>query len=405
MPTVQGAGSVNPTITNGTNSVVFGQASTIIQNAINLQSVTVGGGFSSPTVQGGVAGELIVNTVFNASVSAPGFRFFVIGDALNPISVTAGGALHQAVILGAGPISFIAGGGSGIIVAGDGNKRIDLQTGHDFGVYAGSGNDTIEAGQSLAGGRNTVEAGLGNNVIHLGAAPTDIRSTGRDTIAVSAGSTMIQTIGNGQVSVTGGAGSVTLVNANGPSTVSGGTGAATVLGGAGGGLFTGGSGGNNLLLGGEGATNLTGAGAGDVLIGTSGSAMQVLRAGAGNETLIGSLSSADNVFSAGPGANLILAGSGNDTIYAGAGAATVTGGGGFDTFRFNPIVAHGGAVTITDFTPGIDRISLVGYGDAPANLAAAAQHPTSTSSRVVLSDGTSITFLGLASVNPTYFGP
>jgi len=413
MPTVQGAGSVHPTVAVGTDYAVGQQASAVIQSAANVQVAVMTAGGVAPTVPGGQDGVLIVDTsqpgFIGGGIAASGYRYFVVGDTYNPITVPGGGSVGQVAILGTalgpvGAIAFSAGGGSGTIVGGDGNKTITTGHGTNFAVYTGAGNDTVNLSGSPAAGLDTVAAGAGQNLVTLGAAPTQVQSTGSDTINVSVGSTTVQAIGNAAVALQGGSGARTLINGGGYASVSGGAGSVTVFGGAGGINAQGGSAGNNLMLGGSGQTYLTGGGGGDVLIATSASAQQVLQAGTGNETLLGSLSTMNNVFAAGSGNDLIIAGAGNDTIFAGAGAVTVTGGAGADAFTFNTIIARGGSMTITDFTPGVDRVVLRNYPDAPASLAANAQHIGPASTRVTLSDGSSITFVGLSSVTPGFFG-
>lgn len=87
----------------------------------------------------------------------------------------------------------------------------------------------------------------------------------------------------------------------------------------------------------------------------------------------------------GDGNDLLYGGAGNDTLYGGdgndlldggTGTDTLTGGAGADVFRF---AAHGfGQATITDFTPGADRIDLSGLGiidlSAVATLLTASGH-------------------------------
>lgn len=406
MPTVQGAGSVHPNVTAGTNYAVAQQASSLIASAVNVQARVMTGGGTAPTVPGSQYGELIVDTsggFIGGGIGAAGYTYFVVGDTPNPLTITAGGLLGQTAIFGTGVATYNAAGGSGTVVGGDGNKTINAGPGTNFALYTGAGDDTINLSSSPAAGQNTVAAGGGHNLVNLGAAPTQIIASGADTINVSAGSTTVQAIGGAQASVAGGSGQRTVVNAAGSSTVFGGAGSATVVGGAGGGQFYGGASGSNLLLGGSGGAYLTGATSGDVLIATSTSAMQVLQAGAGNETLLGALSTADNLFSAGSGADLIIAGSGNDTILAGSGYATVTGGAGSDSFTFNALVAHGGNMTITDFTPGADHVVLRNYPDSAANLAASAKLVAPATARVTLSDGASITFLHISSVDASFF--
>ncbi len=420
--TISGAGSTLP---DGTNINVARQVAAMINSATTFQSTNPIG--TAPAVPGGQVGELIVNTTTPAIVIASGlYQYFVVSDAplpgTAPVTVTGGGALNQQVVLGTRPVTFNAGGGSGIIVGGDDNKAIDIGVGTNFAIYTGAGDDTISLVSSAAAGRNTVEAGLAvtNNTVNLGAAPTLVRSTGNDAVSVGSGAATIEVVGMVQDTVSGGAGRMTFVEGDGASQVNYVTdpvtsvrqpvaafGSATVIGGVGaGGLYRGGTSGSNLLVGGLGAVTLQGAGSGDVLIATGSSGMQVLQAGAGNETLLGSLSASNNVFSAGSGSDLIIAGSGNDRINAGrGGSATITGGGGADLFVFDPRFSAGAQVVITDFAPGADHIVLQAYAapNTAANLAASAQRVGASASRITLSDGTTITFQGVTAVDASFF--
>lgn len=394
----------------------------VIANNPGVATTMTAGG-TAPSVPGGSGGVLIVDTPNMVSIfTSAAYQYFVIDDGTvgggaGSATVRGGGAPMEQVILGTRTITFNANGGSGTVIGGDGNKTIDIGTGTDYAIFTGAGSDVINLASSAATGRNTVEAAgappTGQNTITLGAAPTEIRSTGKDSIVAGAGAATIQVVGSAQDTVVGGSGAMTFidgtadsrVNFSMTSTAPNSTGAVTAIGGSGGGYYKGGASGANLLIGSQGAVTLQGAGPGDVLIATGNSGIQFLQAGAGNETLLGSLSTTNNYFVAGSGANLIVAGAGNDTIYAGTGASTVTGGGGSDMVVVDAVRSRGGQVTITDFTPGTDVVHLTNYGNpnTPANLAAAAQR-VGTGSRVTLSDGTTITFAGIATVSGGFFG-
>ena len=427
--TVQGAGSVYPTLTAGTNAAIARQAGAIISNAISsgagVVSVTSGG--TAPTSSTSPA-LLVINATNAVNLNFPSsYPYVVAGDNAAPMTLSGGGAAAQEIILGAGIVQLNTGGGSGTVVGGDGDKSINLGSTSGFAVYTGGGHDTIDLRQSQASGRSTVEAGAGINVYNaagavtqpgntvlLGAGATQIRSTGSDSVTAGAGSATIQVVGNVQDTVVGGAGSLTLVNGSIASTLNFSTttnaplssGSVTALGGAGGGYYRGGSNGSNLLVGSLGAVTLQGAGNGDVLIAMGTTGMQVLYAGSGNETLLGSLSTTGNLFVAGSGSDIILGGSGADTFVAGTGAATITAGSGPDIFLLNANTTAGAQITITDFAPGLDHIRLLNYGGSnnPASLSAAATNLGTAGSRVTLSDGTTITFQGISSVNSSFFG-
>lgn len=77
--------------------------------------------------------------------------------------------------------------------------------------------------------------------------------------------------------------------------------------------------------------------------------------GAGNDVLTGP-SGQDNFLDGGGGRNIIMAGDGNDILIGGQGPDRLTGGGGNNIFRYDSLVDIGD--TITDFTPGTDKIDL-----------------------------------------------
>ena len=80
-----------------------------------------------------------------------------------------------------------------------------------------------------------------------------------------------------------------------------------------------------------------------------------------NDTITGN--SAANVILGLAGVDTINAGDGSDTITGGAGADVLTGGAGIDLFKYLTVTDApntGTTETITDFTPGTDKIDLIG---------------------------------------------
>ncbi|MBE9258040.1 DUF4214 domain-containing protein [Dolichospermum sp. LEGE 00246] len=114
----------------------------------------------------------------------------------------------------------------------------------------------------------------------------------------------------------------------------------------------------------------TGGAGNDILIG--GTVNDSLTGGLGNDTLIG-----------GAGNDSLIGGVGNDTLTGGANSDTLTGGAGNDIFGYTGSLANPGADsnagtlttfdTITDFTKGQDKISVVNLGFNPATALVNAQ--------------------------------
>ncbi len=140
-------------------------------------------------------------------------------------------------------------------------------------------------------------------------------------------------------------------------------GTATLIGGSGGDRLAGdayanrleGRDGNDYLAGGAGNDTILG-GNGDDLIGgglgndnlRGGNGSDVINGGLGNDALFGE--AGDDVLSGGDGIDRLVGGLGTDLLRGGAGA---------DVFVFTP---GSGADLLQDFTPGIDRMEIRGFG-------------------------------------------
>ncbi len=133
---------------------------------------------------------------------------------------------------------------------------------------------------------------------------------------------------------------------------------------------------------------------------------EVLHAGAGNETLNGSYSTANNTYYAGNNAGVnggtffavtqISTGAGNSTVFGSTGYSTVTAGPGSTTYEFVQGQAGGGAMTITNFNPAKDQVRLFGYAPGAAQSALAGAQVSSSGTAITLSDNTRIMFQGYA---------
>jgi Ca2+-binding RTX toxin-like protein len=102
--------------------------------------------------------------------------------------------------------------------------------------------------------------------------------------------------------------------------------------------------------------NLTVGGGADVVGDANGNVITILDTGTSNS----------NTISSGGGNDTVSAGIGNDVINGGAGNDSLAGGGGADTFVLDSLI---GSDTITDFTSGLDKLSIsrtaipIGDGD------------------------------------------
>jgi hypothetical protein len=213
--------------------------------------------------------------------------------------------------------------------------------------------------------------------------------------------------------ISGGSGLLNVTDNGTSSTIIGGTGELNVTEAGAGAVILGGSGPldvtdtgtNTSIVASSGATTVTAINASPVVFGVAGADVQYVNdsagtgtviAGAGNETLNAAGSTVATLMFAGSGNDALIGGSGNDTLISGSGSASMTGGAGDNAFV---IVHQAGEPTnvITDYNAN-DTAIFDGYATSDVMNAFANATVTGGSSFIDLSDGTTVTFLGVTSL-------
>jgi Ca2+-binding RTX toxin-like protein len=375
--TVTVPGALSTTISNTYNTPynleVAQQIASLLALAKGHERLFVSNIDQSPAaVPQGDVGEIAVTVTGGGVINVPtGYEMTAIDHTVTgAVTINGGGGLFAGDL----PVTYY-GAPSPIpvfIAAGDGNDLIGLPGGTIYDVGLGNGNDTV-----FANGSGTVTGGTGNNLIFADSAGGNniVNSYGgTDTIVAGQGAVTVNTYGADPL-VFGGSGQMIYVGgAAGSPTVTGGTGTETLFGGAG----------QNLTYtdGGNTATDVN-----------------ILAAGAGNETLNAGSAQYGVQMAAGSGSVDMIGTTGNDVFYGGSGAATMTGNGGADGFIFGNVTGQtGGTDIITDFS-GADTFVVVGYGPNAAQAALNAATVAGGNTVVKLTDNTTIVFLDVANPN------
>ena len=276
------------------------------------------------------------------------------GSEVNSTLKVTGNANDNYIIGGAGNDSLSGGAGADTLNGGAGDDKLTGGSGADLFIFSG-GSDTIT---DYAAGEDaiSVDSGLSGEGFAIDGRNV-ILSYGKDRLTIVDGVDKEITFGKNSTAVYSAEGrfneaktALTLSSAaetfnaeNYPELVTI-KGAETVA------QEIIGNEKNNYLNGGAGNDSLEGGDGNDKLYGNAGD--DKLVGGEGKDTLSGG-AGADKLFG-GAGNDCLNGGDGDDKLYGGTGNDKSTGGEGADLFIFS-----GGSDTITDYTPGEDRISIM----------------------------------------------
>ncbi|GAB4304927.1 MAG: calcium-binding protein [Oscillatoriaceae cyanobacterium] len=271
---------------------------------------------------------------------------------------------------------FIANGGDDVGDGGAGDDKMFAGDGDDR-MTGGAGKDLVHGNQ----GEDFIDGGIGDDEIYAG---------------------------QDDDSVLGGDDNDLLYGNKGDDTLDGGTGDDTVYGGQD----------NDSVLGGAGADLVFGDKGNDIVSGGDGN--DQVYGGTGDDSVSGD--AGDDTVHGGQGNDSVSGGAGNDVVFGDRGNDIITGGEGADKFRFEYFPSPGESVpaataengnpfgvdTLTDFTPGQDKIQLdrrvfpaLPVGALAANMFAISNgfnaNNQGTSTAKAIYDSTS----GLVYYNPT----
>lgn len=342
--------------------ITYQDNSLTIYTASGQPLADIGSYFSSPDR------VLILGTPGGQTLTGSRENDLLTGDDGND-TIAAGGG-HDQVDARGGHDSISAGWGHDHITAGDGHDTVDAAGGDDT-LLGGTGDDWLSGGN----GEDEIWGGSGDDLLEGGEEPDLLGGgTGHDTILGGNGSDTIYA-SSGDDSLEGNGGQDTIWGGRGNDLIRAGAQDDEIGGGAGNGRDSlwGGDGNDTIwcsaghdLAYGERGADLIGGGSGmDTLWGGDG--WDTLYGGCGNDSLMGQAgadelwgSNGNDNLSGGLGDDSLWGGAGADTLSGGAGDDLLTGGGNPDVFIFE---ADHGADRITDFTPGTDRVRLLGLAE------------------------------------------
>lgn len=278
------------------------------------------------TIVGGSGNDLIFGADNNESIAGGSGDDTIHGDADSGASANdetasdtvVGGDGNDLIFGGGGNESLEGSAGDDTLYAGDGAEAATAT------VIGGEGNDLIYGG----GGDDSLDGGSGDDTLHASDSDdsSDPATADSDTVYGGEGNDLIFG-GGGEDSLAGGDGDDTLHAGDHETADSGGESDPATGDESGDTVY--GGGGNDLIFGGGGDDSLDG--------------------GAGNDTLVGSDSTADAAAPA-EGFDSLLGGDGNDLIFGGSDAESIVGGMGDDTIALDPADPANPEETIADDT-------------------------------------------------------
>ena len=404
----------------GSGTIILGGGNNLISMNVGAgaQNVVAGGGDDTITalagnhrIAGGLGRNLILAQGGNDAIASTGDD--LISAPSGNATITAG-TNAPVVFLGAGASQFNGGAGQATVVVGSAAATLTSAGQDQFWLEAGGGVVSSSSADTVIGGSGsaTVNAGAGNDFVFAGSGNMNfVGGSGVSTILGAAA---------GSSTIAGGAGSMIAIAygrttfidiagaSSGANTVAAFGGSLTVHGGAGSGVFLGGPAGDNVLIAGAGGdATLIGGGNGDLL--AAGAAGNVaMQAGGGAETMSALGSNARVNFYTGPGDDLVLLGSGQEQLLVGTGNATIFGAANPSQYAgLQDLLAftngNHATVEIDRFTPGLQYISLIGFGAGELAHALATATTAAGSEQFTLSDGTRILFSNVSGITARSF--
>ncbi len=348
-------GTGNDSIRGGTgnDTVEGGENNDLIRGEDGNDSLL--GDSSSDTIFGGLGDDVIDGGSSADTLNGDEGNDSLLGDSSNDL--INGGSENDTIRGGTANDTIFGGSHDDAIYGDDQDDSLMGDSGSDS-LFGGLGNDTMDGGSAA----DSLYGGSGSDSI-LGDSNNDLiyGGTESDTIAGGTGNDRIYG-GSSADRILGEVGDDRLYGDSSSDTIDGGLGNDTIYGGTG----------HDLVTGGDGADSVEG--------------------GTGRDTLDGGL--LDDVLLGEAENDSLLGGEGNDTLNGGEGADVMTGGAGADVFVFD--VALGVTIdSITDFTPGADRLHLAdevfvgllaGALTAGGFVANAAGQATSATHRLIYED-------------------